>query len=72
MTNDLAPFVGTVGGGFFIGFITGYAIKKCNQAGRHNSWTVYFCVRIVGISANSYCGLTNADAAHFSYTCAII
>jgi uncharacterized membrane protein (Fun14 family) len=25
---DLAPFVGTVGGGFLIGFITGYAIKK--------------------------------------------
>ena len=28
MTTDLAPFAGTVGGGFFIGFITGYAIKK--------------------------------------------
>lgn len=28
MATDLAPFVGTVGGGFFIGFITGYAIKK--------------------------------------------
>jgi uncharacterized membrane protein (Fun14 family) len=28
MTTDVAPFVGTVGGGFFIGFITGYAIKK--------------------------------------------
>src|SRR5262249_18484526 len=25
---DLTPFAGTVGGGFFIGFITGYAIKK--------------------------------------------
>jgi uncharacterized membrane protein (Fun14 family) len=28
MTSDLAPFAGTVGGGFFIGLITGYAIKK--------------------------------------------
>ena len=28
MATDLAPFVGTVGGGFCIGFITGYAIKK--------------------------------------------
>jgi uncharacterized membrane protein (Fun14 family) len=28
MTGDLAPFAGTVGGGFCIGFITGYAIKK--------------------------------------------
>ncbi len=25
---DLAPFAGTVGGGFFAGLITGYAIKK--------------------------------------------
>ena len=28
MTTDLAPFAGTVGGGFLIGLITGYAIKK--------------------------------------------
>ncbi len=28
MATDLAPFVGTVGGGFLIGLITGYAIKK--------------------------------------------
>jgi uncharacterized membrane protein (Fun14 family) len=28
MTTDLAPFTGTVGAGFFIGLITGYAIKK--------------------------------------------
>jgi uncharacterized membrane protein (Fun14 family) len=28
MATDLAPFAGTVGGGFLIGFITGYAIKK--------------------------------------------
>jgi uncharacterized membrane protein (Fun14 family) len=28
MVTDLAPFAGTVGGGFFVGFITGYAIKK--------------------------------------------
>jgi uncharacterized membrane protein (Fun14 family) len=25
---DIAPFAGTVGGGFFIGLITGYAVKK--------------------------------------------
>ena len=25
---DIAPFAGTVGGGFFVGLITGYAIKK--------------------------------------------
>jgi uncharacterized membrane protein (Fun14 family) len=28
MATDLAPFAGAVGGGFFVGFITGYAIKK--------------------------------------------
>ena len=28
MTTDLAPFAGTVGGGFFIVLITGYAIKE--------------------------------------------
>ena len=28
MATDLSPFVGTVGGGFLTGFITGYAIKK--------------------------------------------
>jgi uncharacterized membrane protein (Fun14 family) len=28
VTTDPAPFAGTVGGGFLIGLITGYAIKK--------------------------------------------
>jgi uncharacterized membrane protein (Fun14 family) len=28
MATDLAPLAGTVGGGFLIGLITGYAIKK--------------------------------------------
>jgi uncharacterized membrane protein (Fun14 family) len=28
MATDLAPFAVTIGGGFAIGFITGYAIKK--------------------------------------------
>jgi uncharacterized membrane protein (Fun14 family) len=28
MAFDLTPFAGTVGGGFIIGFVTGYAIKK--------------------------------------------
>jgi len=28
MATDLAPLAGTIGGGFFVGFITGYAIKK--------------------------------------------
>ena len=28
MASDLAPFAGTVGGWFLIGFVTGYAIKK--------------------------------------------
>ena len=27
-TTDIVPFVGTVGSGFFIGLITGWAIKK--------------------------------------------
>jgi uncharacterized membrane protein (Fun14 family) len=26
--NDLMPFAGTIGGGFFIGLLAGYAIKK--------------------------------------------
>lgn len=28
ISTDLAPFAGTVGGGFFLGLITRYAIKK--------------------------------------------
>jgi uncharacterized membrane protein (Fun14 family) len=28
MATDLVPFAGTVGGGFFVGLIIGYAIKK--------------------------------------------
>jgi uncharacterized membrane protein (Fun14 family) len=27
-TADIAPFAGTIGGGFFVGFIAGYALKK--------------------------------------------
>jgi uncharacterized membrane protein (Fun14 family) len=27
-TADIAPFAGTIGGGFFLGFIAGYAIKS--------------------------------------------
>ena len=26
--TDLMPFAGTIGGGFFVGLLTGYAIKK--------------------------------------------
>ena len=26
--TDLAPFFGSVGGGFFVGLLAGYAIKK--------------------------------------------
>jgi len=26
--NDFMPFVGTIGGGFFVGLLAGYAIKK--------------------------------------------
>jgi uncharacterized membrane protein (Fun14 family) len=28
ITTDIAPFAGSIGGGFFIGLIAGYAIKK--------------------------------------------
>jgi uncharacterized membrane protein (Fun14 family) len=28
MTGDLMPYVGTIGGGFFVGLLAGYAIKK--------------------------------------------
>jgi uncharacterized membrane protein (Fun14 family) len=27
ITTDIAPFAGTAGGSFFVGFIIGYAIK---------------------------------------------
>jgi uncharacterized membrane protein (Fun14 family) len=33
MITDLTSFAGTVGGGFLIGFITGYAIKKVIKLG---------------------------------------
>ena len=28
ITTDIAPFAGTVGGGFFLGLLAGYAIRK--------------------------------------------
>jgi uncharacterized membrane protein (Fun14 family) len=28
MSADLMPFVGSIGGGFFVGLLAGYAIKK--------------------------------------------
>src|SRR6266487_4271864 len=28
MITDLMPFAGTIGGGFFVGLLAGYAIKK--------------------------------------------
>jgi uncharacterized membrane protein (Fun14 family) len=28
MTSDLTPVAGTIGGGFFVGLLAGYAIKK--------------------------------------------
>ena len=31
MATDLAPIAGTVGGGFLLGFVTGYAIKKVGK-----------------------------------------
>jgi uncharacterized membrane protein (Fun14 family) len=27
-TADIAPFAGTIGGGFFLGYLTDFAIKK--------------------------------------------
>ncbi len=30
-TTDIAPFAGTVGGGFFVGLIMGWAIKKVTR-----------------------------------------
>lgn len=27
-TTDIAPFAGTIGGGFFLGFLAGFAIKE--------------------------------------------
>jgi uncharacterized membrane protein (Fun14 family) len=33
MTGDLMPFVGTIGGGFFVGLLAGYAIKKIIKLG---------------------------------------
>jgi len=48
MATDLAPFAGAVGGGFFIGLITGYAIKKVIKL-----VAVIIGLFIAGISANS-------------------
>jgi uncharacterized membrane protein (Fun14 family) len=49
MATDLAPIAGTVGGGFAIGFMTGYAIKKVIRLAA----IIVGCVSVLGISANS-------------------
>jgi len=48
MATDLAPFAGTVRGGFLLDFITGYAIKKVMKLAG-NSWSVYCFVSIFRI-----------------------
>jgi uncharacterized membrane protein (Fun14 family) len=49
LTTDLAPFAGTIGGGFFIGFLTGYAMKKVVKLAAIIVG-LYRRVRILGIS----------------------
>jgi len=34
---DLMPFAGTIGGGFFIGLLAGYAVKKAIKIAAHGS-----------------------------------
>jgi uncharacterized membrane protein (Fun14 family) len=50
--TDLMPFAGTIGGGFFIGLLAGYAIKK-NQDCSPNSRSVFCCISILGVSPNN-------------------
>jgi hypothetical protein len=42
MATDLAPFAGTIGGGFFYRFH--------NQVCCHHSWSIFCCISIFGIS----------------------
>jgi uncharacterized membrane protein (Fun14 family) len=56
MATDLAPFAGTVGGGFFIGFITGYAIKKVIKLA-----AVIIGLFIAGLAYLQYQRILNVD-----------
>jgi uncharacterized membrane protein (Fun14 family) len=50
--TDVMPLAGTLGGGFFIGLVAGYAIKKNNQNCSHNRRSVYCCISVYAISSN--------------------
>ena len=53
MATDLAPFAGTVGGGFLIGFITVYAVKKVIKLAAIIVGLFFARFSILAISANS-------------------
>jgi uncharacterized membrane protein (Fun14 family) len=53
MATDLTPFAGTVGGGFLIGFVTGYAMKKVIKLAVVIVGLFIAGVSLLGISANS-------------------
>jgi hypothetical protein len=42
-TTDIAPFAGSIDGGFFMGLIAWHAIKKSNQNCGRNCWSIYCC-----------------------------
>jgi uncharacterized membrane protein (Fun14 family) len=56
MATDLAPLAGTVGGGFLVGFVTGYAIKKVVKLA-----AVIFGLFIAGLAYLEYQRILNVD-----------
>ncbi|MGA9152493.1 MAG: FUN14 domain-containing protein [Candidatus Nitrosopolaris sp.] len=56
MATDLAPLAGTVGGGFLIGLITGYAIKKVVKLA-----TVIVGLFIAALAYLEYMRILNVD-----------
>jgi len=51
-TTDITPFAGTVGGAFFVGLITGYAIRKVIKLAAV-IWSLYRSVSVFGVSTDS-------------------
>lgn len=53
-TTDIAPLAGTVGDGFFVGLLTGYAIKKVLKLAAIIIGLFVAALAYLGINTNPY------------------
>jgi uncharacterized membrane protein (Fun14 family) len=52
--ESLGPAAATMGGGFFVGVLIGYALKKVNQISSCNIWLISSRISISSESTDSY------------------